>query len=75
MKYYLIEVTTYVDGTPTAKAIYGAYSEKDAVANFHSKLGGAMKNDNYATELVMVVSEQGAVIKSEYYVKPNEVTE
>ena len=55
MKYYLIEITTYVNDTPDAKGIYSYDSETDAVANFHSKMGGAMKNSNYASELVRVI--------------------
>lgn len=50
MKYYLMEITTYVDGTADSKGIY-EYADKDlAIANFHSKMGGAMKNENYASE-------------------------
>lgn len=75
MKYYLIEITTYVDGTADAKGIYSYDSETDAVANFHSKMGGAMKNANYASELVQVISGSGKVIKpAEYWVRPIEVT-
>ena len=50
MKYYLIEVTTYVDETPDAKGIYSYDTETEAVANYHTKMGGAMKNANYASE-------------------------
>ena len=50
MKYYLVEITTYMDETPDAKGVY-EYDDKDlAIANFHSKMGGAMKNENYASE-------------------------
>jgi len=50
MKYYLIEITTYMDETPDAKGVYEYDNETDAIANFHSKMGGAMKNENYASE-------------------------
>ena len=74
MKYYLVEITTYMDETtPDAKGIYSYDSETDAVANFHSKMGGAMKNANYASELVQVISGSGQVIKTEYWVRPIEV--
>lgn len=73
MKYYLIEITTYVDDTPDSKGVY-EYDDKDlAIANFHSKMGGAMKNDNYASELVQVISGSGQVVKTEYWVRPVEV--
>lgn len=74
MKYYLIEITTYVDETPDAKGIYSYDTETDAVANFHSKMGGAMKNANYASELVQVISGTGKVIKTEFWARPIEVT-
>lgn len=67
--FYLIEITTYVDGTPTAKGVYGYETQTEAVANFHSKMGGAMKNANYASELVMVINNVGAVIASDYFAR------
>lgn len=70
MKYYLIEITTYNNGTADAAGVY-TYEDKDlAVANFHSKMGGAMKNENYASELLVVLSETGDTVKREYYVRP-----
>ena len=38
--FYLIEVTTYSDETPKAKGMYEYETELDAIANFHTKLGG-----------------------------------
>ena len=69
MKFYLVEITTYEDGTPTAKAIYAYDNETDAVANFHNKMGGAMKNANYATELLIVLNENGGIVKDEQFVR------
>lgn len=72
---YLIEVTNYNNGTPVAKGMYEYATEMEAIANFHSKMGGAMKNATYASELLMVVTNTGAVIKSEYWVRPIEAEE
>lgn len=72
MKYYLIEITTYVDGSPEGKGMYAYDTETDAVANFHSKMGGAMKNDNYATELLIVVNENGGIVKDEQFIRESE---
>jgi len=66
-KFYLIEITKYVDNTPDAKAIYSYDSQDEAVANFHTKLGGAMKNANYAFELCHVINDYGVVIKTETF--------
>lgn len=68
--YYLIEVTTYVDETPKAKGMYDYETEIEALAKFHKKIGGAMENENYATELVMVSTEDGVVITKDYFVRP-----
>lgn len=72
---YLIEITNYNNGTPVATGMYPYATEMEAIANFHSKMGGAMKNVTYASELLMVVTNTGAVIKSEYWVRPIEVEE
>ena len=70
MKYYLVEITTYMDETKDAYGTY-PYDTKDlAIANFHSKMGGAMKNENYATELLTVFDSYGKVIKTEYFERP-----
>lgn len=75
MKYYLLEVTTYTDETPKAKGIYEHEDEISALAKFHQKLGGAMAKENYATELVLVVAENGVVIATEFFERPVEPTE
>lgn len=72
MKHYLIEITTYVDGSPEGKGIYVYDTETDAVANFHSKMGGAMKNANYATELLIVINENGGIVKDEQFIRESE---
>jgi hypothetical protein len=72
MVYYLMEVTTYVDETPKAKGIYEYEDEISALAKFHQKLGGAMANENFATELVQVVAGNGVVIATEYFERPIE---
>lgn len=73
--YYLIEVTTYVDETQKAKGIYEYDDEILAIASFHNKMGGAMKNENYATELVQVVTGNGVVVATEYFERPVKPTE
>lgn len=66
-KYLVIEYTKYVDGTADSKAIYTYDDEVEAVATFHQKMGGAMKNTNYAFELVQVINNYGVVIESKYF--------
>lgn len=64
--FYLIEISTG-DTKIQGKAIYEYDSLDKAVANFHSKLGVAMKSELYKTELVMVIDENGSVWKVEKY--------
>lgn len=75
MAYYLLEVTTYTDETPKAKGIYEYEDEISALAKFHQKLGGAMANEKFATELVQVVAGNGVVVATEYFERPVEPTE
>lgn len=70
MKYYLVEITTYTNGSPDAKGIYEYSTRDSAVASFHKKLGGAMDNVNYATELLTVIASNGSIVISEYYARP-----
>lgn len=67
-KYYVIEITTKAD--TTTKGVYEYATENEAVASFHSKMGGAMKNKDYLGELLMVIDDNGAVLKVEKYNAP-----
>ena len=73
MKYYLIELTTYNNGTAPAKGIYEFNSldgEGSAMASYYKKMGGSMDNPIYATEMLMVISAEGAVCAYNYFVRP-----
>lgn len=70
--FYLLEVTVT---DKTSKAVYEYETLDLAVANFHSKLGSQMKSDACNSELVMVIDYNGAVYRSEHYVKPVEEPE
>lgn len=75
MKFYLIEISEG-DQKIEGKAIYEYATLNEAVANFHSKLGSAMKSNLYTSELVMVINSDGGIHKSEKYVaEVAEVTE
>lgn len=60
--FYLIELSRTTESQNTAKAIYEYSTREEAVANFHTKLGGAMKNASFVYEMVMVINDHGAVI-------------
>lgn len=68
-KYYVVEITKYVDGTKDAYGVYPQETLTDALKVFHQKLAGAMGNENYAFELVHVINELGAVVKSENFTR------
>lgn len=65
MKYYLIDIETYNDGTKGSKAIYEYDTEDEAIANFHSKMGVVMKNVKCATVLCIVINSVGGVYANE----------
>ena len=72
MKHYLTEITTYVDGTNDSYAVY-AYADKTAaIAAFHQKMGGAMRNANYASELLCVMDSYGNTVRNEKFVRDAE---
>ena len=60
MKYYVLEIAT---GDPAieGKAVYEYNSQKEAMANYHTKLGQAMKSPLYDSALLMVIGEDGSV--------------
>lgn len=71
--FYVIEIST---GDPkiVGKAIYQYDTIEAAVGAFHSKLGAAMKSDLYTSELVLVIGEDGEVMRSEKYIRPQTET-
>ena len=71
MKFYLVEISTYVDGTKDAKAIYEYDDLNSATAAFHQKLGGAMNNQNYASEYCSIIKcSDNRLQRYEYFVRP-----
>lgn len=68
-KYYVIEIS--VGSTKIAgKAIYEYGTYEEAVATFHKKLDTAMSSELYESDLVMVIDDNGAVLRTEKYTKP-----
>ena len=67
MKYYVIEITKYNDGTKDAYGVYAKDSEVEAVQLFHQKLASAMNAQKISFELVQVINEYGVISKSEYF--------
>lgn len=68
MKYYLIEISEG-DSKIAGKAVYSFADRNEAVANFHSKLGSAMKSDLFTSEQVLVINDSNAIIMAEKYIK------
>lgn len=75
MKYYVIEITKYNDGTKDAYGVYAKDSEMDAVQLFHQKLASAMKAENISFELCQVINDYGVVVKTEYFERIEEIEE
>lgn len=67
--YYLVEITTYNNGTKDAFGVYAHETEDGAVAAYHQKLAGAMKNENYQSEMCLVIDSNGVVRKFEKWTR------
>lgn len=66
MKFFVVEIATG-DAKIAGKGVYEYATETEAVANFHAKLGTVMKSELYKSDLVMVVTEVGGLLKREYF--------
>ena len=67
--FYLLEITTYNNGTADAYGVYPNQTEDGAVAAFHQKLAGAMRNENYQSEMCLIVDGNGVVRKFEKWTR------
>ena len=75
MKYYVISITTFSDGT---KSQYGVTAYDDyngALKVFHQKFANAINVDNIARIMVQIVNDYGVVSQSEYWEAGTTVTE
>lgn len=70
MKYYLIEIADG-DEKIKGKAIYEFDTRDKAIANFHSKMGVAMKSDMYKSEQLIVINSANGVEVEEIYNNEN----
>lgn len=68
MKFYLFEAASYQDGSKDSLGVYTYDALNPAKAAFYSKMGGAMKNSNYKSELLSVMDEEGRQYLTERYV-------
>jgi hypothetical protein len=65
MKFYVVEVTRYIEPVGGKLEEYGMYSYDDEIlakATYHQKLSSAMKNANVQKEIVSLMDERGVMI-------------
>lgn len=67
MKYYVIEITKYNDGTKDAYGVYAKDTETEARQIYHQKMASAMNAGNVSHELIHVINDYGVVITSDYF--------
>lgn len=67
MKYYVIEITKYNDGTKDAYGVYAKDSRDEAIQLYHQKMASAMGSGKVDFELIHVINDYGVVINSEYF--------
>lgn len=68
MKFYLIELSNG-DAKIEGKAIYEYDNLNDALANFHTKLGVAMKSELYESEQILVINSENGVHASDKFTR------
>lgn len=73
--FYLIEITKYTNQEKIDKAIYSYETQLEALGAFHKKMGGAMTNDTFKTEMLSVIAENGATLAHDYFVREIEFEE
>lgn len=73
--FYVIEITSYTDKDKVDKGIYSYETQLEALGSFHKKMGGAMTNDTFKTELLTVIDERGATLAHDYFVREIEEPE
>jgi len=67
MKYYVILLAVYNNGTADKKAIYECETEADAVASFHSYMGSFMKDTTVKHLNVMAINNNGGIYQNEIF--------
>lgn len=74
MKFYVVEITRYVEPVNNKKEEYGLYNydnERTAKSNYYAKMGVAMKNDNVEKEIISVMDDRGVmIVNPDVYEKP-----
>lgn len=73
--FHLIEITTYTNKETIDKAVYSYATQLEALGSFHKKMGGAMTNDTFKTEMLTVIAENGATLAHDYFVREVEAEE
>lgn len=68
MKFYVFEVAEG-DGKIAGKGVYEYATLNEALASFHKRLGTAMGSELYTSDLVMVISSDGTVYRSEKFTR------
>lgn len=67
MKYFLIELSEI--GGKIEKGVYEYATKREAMASYHGKMSGAMKNDNYESESVIIVDSSNVIVEKDQYVR------
>lgn len=72
MRYYLIEIIQYNDGTKESPSIYSYDSLDAAVSKFHKELGGwgYGQKENVKHVLCMVINSEGGIYENKSWTAP-----
>jgi hypothetical protein len=61
MEYLVLLYVTYNDGKATKKAIYTYATETEAIGNYHTQVGGAMKDETVKHIMAKALNTDGGI--------------
>lgn len=73
-EFYLFEVADG-DSKIKGKGVYDYATENEAIANYHAKIGVAMKSELYTEQTIVVLNREGKTIARNHYIAPVKVAE
>lgn len=65
--YYLIQIQKFVNGDPSAKAIFEYATKDEALAAYYNTLASSLGNQNISSVLCSIINDAGNCEIKEYW--------
>lgn len=73
--FFVVIIQHFIDGSPTAKAIFEHENQDTATSTLYSTMASSMANENILSVVCLIMNESGSTIKYERWERPKEETE